>query len=207
MKKVLSFLLFLTFLLLSFTSCSEPEVKEDELFPVVETLVEESKILNVIIFGEGIPTLASGKTVGYYRECNMLILKDWGFESERDIRAAIGRIYTRSMASFMEERAFSSLTAGGAVAGARYYEDEDGILMAKSNADVFMKGEVSYDYSSLRIKSQHRSIVSLEMEATVLSASGDKQVRTIRLEVEKRGDTWKLNSPTYLVYDEYLDNK
>ena len=63
MKKVLSFLLFLTFLLLSFTSCSEPEVKEDELFPVVETLVEESKILNVIIFGEGIPTLASGKTV------------------------------------------------------------------------------------------------------------------------------------------------
>ncbi len=205
MKKVLCFLLFLTFLLVSLTSCSEQEVKEDELFPVVEELIEESKILNVIIFGEGIPTLASGKTVGYYRECNMLILKDWGFESARDIRAAINRIYTHSMRSFMEERAFASLTAGSAVQGARYYEDEDGILMAKSNADVFMTGEVSYDYSSLRILSQRRGIVSLEMEATVSSSSGSTQVRTIKLEVEKEGDEWKLNSPTYLVYDEYLD--
>ena len=205
MKKTLIFLLLFSFLLLFFTSCSEQEVKEEELFPIVEELVEESKILNEIIFGEGIPTLASGETVGYYRECNMLMLKEWGFESAQDIRAAIRRIYSRSMSSFMEERAFASLTAGDAVSGARYYETLEGVLMADGNADVFLTGDVVYDYSTLRIISQHRGIVSLKMEATVESASGLTQVRTIELEVERSGDEWKLNSPTYLVYDEYLD--
>ena len=205
MKKVLCFLLFLNFLSLSLVSCSDQEITKEELFPAVEELVEESKILNEIIFGEGIPTLASGKAVGYYRECNMLVLSDWGFESVTDIKAAIARIYSHSMASFMEERAFASLTAGDAVQGARYYEDEDGVLMAKSNAEVFLTGDVVYDYSTLRILSQRKGIVSMEMQATVSSASGSKQVRTITLEVEKKGNTFKLNSPTYLVYDEYLD--
>lgn len=209
-KRALVIFLSLTLFLLSLVGCGEDSLskeEEQELFDAIQELVEESRVLNEIYFGEGIPVLETGKSVGVYKECNQMILAEWGFDSIDDIKSKTRSIYTESMSSWLSSYAFLSITSGAAVVGARYYEDEDGTLMVSTNADVLLRDDVTYDYSTLEIVSQRNGIVALSMDATVTNAQGKTQTREISLEAEREGSKWKLNSPTYLVYDEGLPSE
>ena len=202
MKKLISFLILFV-LLINICACSEQKYDREEIVKEVEPLLKESQILNDIYFGEGIPLKVNGYTVGVYCEADMSMLSQYGLTDLESIRTKTAEVFSVSMCAWLEEIAFNSFKTGITVEGARYYEDpeKEGRIMVRTTADVYVDGTVTYDLSSLKIVSQRKNIVSTEISATVTTPSGKQRSDTIKLDLIKEQDGWRLHSPTYFVYD------
>ena len=199
MKKLISLLLLL-FLLLSASSCSET-FDPEEMLTEMEALLEESQILNEIYFGEGIPTKENGHAVGVYKEADMSSLEVYGMTDIESIRVKTAEVFSTSMCAWLDEIAFTAFSSGITVEGARYYKDSEDRIMVRTTAEVYVDGTVDYDLSSAKILSQRKNIVSLELQATVTTPSGNTRSDTIKLDLIKEPNGWRLHSPTYFVYD------
>ncbi len=199
MRKALLFLLL--FLCLPMIGCTKEEVDEKELFSSVEALIEESRVLNDIYFGEGIPTKENGTAIGVYREADMISLQAMGFTSIAQIRAKTQEVFSSGMCNWLFGRAFSALSVGNAVELARYYETADkGLLMVQTTAESYLNGDTVYDYTTLKLVSQYRDTVKVTLKATVTTEEGLSRTETIDVDLLKTVDGWRLDSPTYLVY-------
>lgn len=198
-------LLALALLLVSFVGCAGDQVEEDEIFPAARALIEESKVLNELYFGEGIPVRGDVALEGVYAQADRGALQEMGFEGIADIREKTKQVFSPSMCSWLFGRAFSAESTGTGVSLARYYEksDQNNTLMVLTTAEVYLNGAVTYDYSTMKIKGQHRDTVELTLEATVTTEAGLSRKETITVKVIKESDGWRLDSPTYLVYASY----
>ena len=200
MKKLIAFFL-LVMLLLSISACSEKGYGREEIVKAAEPLLKESQILNEIYFGDGIPVKENGHKVGVYQEADISSFAQYGLTDIPSIRAKTAEVFSVSMCAWLEGKAFNSLSTGISVEGARYYEDAEDRIMVRTTAEVYLDGTVTYDLSTLKIVSQRKNIVYTELTATVTTPSGKQRSDTIKLDLIKEQDGWRLHSPTYFVYD------
>ena len=200
MKRFVSFFLLLI-LLLNFGACSEKKYEREEIIRELEILLEESQILNDIYFGEGIPLKMNGYVSGVYAEADMSSLASYGLTDLESIQEKTAEVFSISMCAWLNEIAFNSFKTGTTVEGARYYKDTEDRIMVRTIAEVYVDGTVEYDLSSLKILSQRKDIVSTELTATVTTPEGKQRSDTIKLDLIKEQDGWRLHSPTYFVYD------
>ena len=200
MKKLCS-LLLAALLLFSFTACSQKSYSHKEIEEALEVLLEETHLLNDIYFGEGIPVKQNGYTTGVYQEADMSSLKAYGITDIESLRAKTAEVFSISMCAWLDELAFNAFSSGVTVEGARYYKDSKGRIMVRTTADVYVDGAVSYDVSTMKIVSQRKDIVSCNLVATVTTQSGLTRSDTIKVDLIKEQNGWRLHSPTYFVYD------
>lgn len=200
MKKLLC-LLLAVLLLLSTVACSSPSYSREEILVELEALLDETHILNDIYFGEGIPVKENGYKVSVYQEADMSSLQEYGMTDIESIRAKTAEVFSISMCAWLDEIAFNSFSSGITVEGARYYKDSENRIMVRTTSEVYVDGTVEYDLSSMKILSQRKDIVYTELRASVTTPEGNTRSDTIKVDLIKEQDGWRLHSPTYFVYD------
>ena len=202
---VLSLILILTFTI-PFTSCkakleSDPPKLEDIRERLIY-LIEESKELNVIFFGKGLPVyehdseisnrkmLYFGNNTGNYER----VTENSEYQTPEAIKLAAEKVYSKNYTSALYESAFDGVMTGSTSAYVRFYDSVDGFMQNK-NATEFKVEERIYDYSTLKlIEPSNADYINVEIESYSLS---DKNIKKIYLSFIYENGNWYLDSPSY----------
>ncbi len=166
----------------------------------LEVLLEDSKVLTNIYFGQGIPIKEGGISSGNHTEADMDALAAYGFDSIASIKEKTKEVFSSSMCKWLYERAFTGFKTDTTMQRARYYEDKDGRIMVKTDAEVYQNGAITYDLTTAKIVKRHKKQVTLTMQATVVTPGGLSRSDEIEVVAVKTADGWRLDSPTYFVY-------
>ena len=203
MKKFISIILVITFIL-SFTSCGEESIKynADEVISAAKTLIAKSDDLNTLFWGEGIEYVEDDLySNGYYYPANPLSLGKYGIHTVEDMRNKAREVFS---VSYCESIFSSVLSASGdedVIAGyTRYYEGNYGI-MVYSRAKVILTDEVEYDLSTVKVVGADEKMVYVTVMATVTRGELS-QTRERKVGLVYENGEWKINTPTYMSYQE-----
>ncbi|MBE6684606.1 MAG: hypothetical protein E7592_03005 [Ruminococcaceae bacterium] len=199
---ILSFLLIFS-ATLSLSSCSGNAPNIDDVNERFVYLIEESKELNVIFFGTGLPIyrrdgeLSNRKLVysndnvsGY----NKVLLENSEYLSIDDIKAAADKIFSDEYLSELYESAFDGIMVNDTNAYVRFYDNTEWLYQSVS-AGEFSLSERIYDYSTMEIvKPSNSKYVTVSIESYTLK---DPKRRTVDLTFVYENGDWFLDSPTY----------
>ena len=209
MKKVISVILTLILvstLAFSMQSCksvmfSDPpelsEVRERFIY-----LIEESKELNTVLFGEGLPVYRDGEELAerkmvYYNNNTgnyYLVNEKSRFLTVDSIKLSIEKIYSKEYSADIYESAFDGIMTGAASAYVRFYDNGNKLCQNK-NASVFNITERIYDYSSMTmVEPSSGDYVNIEIDSYTVD---DPTVQRLKLSFVFQNNNWYLDSPSY----------
>ena len=208
MKRILCLVCVLFISLSALCSCNKPKESDEELLSIFSALVEESKQVNTLLFGEGILTDERGEKIGAYREASADSLSSFGVESVADIEEKMQRVYSLSVCAWIKNTLLSSskdTETGTVLTYARYYVGRVD-KADKTQEDVFFVytdynatvGEVSY--SNFEIVTKNKNLVTFSLTIEVTHEGNTKKFDdTITMFKEDHG--WRLDAPTYATYE------
>ncbi len=184
------------------SSCGEEPPELDSVKERFVFLIEESRELNNIYFGHGLPVyraedeLAERRAV--YSSDNISgyskVTEDTELFSVDRIKEATEKIYSEEYRNAIYETAFDGVVTGMAGAYLRFYE-YNGILYQNISAPDFGLSERIYDYSTMKINEGSREdYVHIEVKSYSLE---DMTPRTIYLSFVYENNDWYLDAPTY----------
>ncbi len=187
---------------LSLTSCAG---QPPELEPIKERLVwliEESKELNVIYFGVGLPVyrrdtpLADRLTVYMIDELRSYdrVREESDYPTIEAIKEATARVYSEEYRTALYETAFEGVITGNTSAYMRFYDNTEWLFQNTSIANFTLEERI-YDYSTMQIQEPSEGeYINVSVESYSI-ANGERE--TVYLSFVYENDNWYLNSPTY----------
>lgn len=204
MKRIISLLLAVFVLISVFvlSSCSGSAPKLENVKERFIYLIENSKELNTVYFGKGLPvydrdgTLAKEKGVYYNDELTAYnkVMERSKFLSIDEIKARSMEIYSSEYLSALYETAFDGVMTGSSSAYLRFYESDDW-LYENIYATDFEFSERIYDYSSMQIvKPSNNEYINIIIDSYTLK---DREIKSVSLTFVYENDNWYLDSPTY----------
>ena len=199
---ILSLLIVIS-LIFSMSSCSGKAPEIDGLSERFVYLIEESKDLNVIFFGIGLPVyrrnsdLANRQMI-YYNDSvsgyNRVVLENSKYLNIEDMKEAAEKIFSDEYLSELYESAFDGIMISDTNAYVRFYDNTEW-LYQNINAGEFSLYERIYDYSTMEIvKPSNSKYVTVSIESYTLN---DPTRRTVNLSFVYENGSWLLDSPTY----------
>jgi hypothetical protein len=196
----------------SLASCAKPP-ELSEIKPTIEVLIENSRKVNHILFGEGLPIAyyedkkdAEGNPVPVDTEYENYYLVDPtafyfgegnanGFFMIEQIKVEAEKVYSKEYISALYDMFFTGHYDAdkGGVVRANYIDGENGILKLKAY-HAYIKGDMrTFDYDSIVIiKPSTADFVTFTIDSYK-----DGEKLNIRLTIVKTEDGWRLDSPTY----------
>ena len=165
-------------------------------------LIEESKGINVIFFGEGLPVyireseLSEEKFV-YIGEQNKgyeRVMEQSPYLMLDEIKTAAERVYSSAYCDQLFESGFDGVVVEG-VTLLQYTEISEWLYQSTAK-DVLMKSERVYLYDTMKIvRPSNKEYVNVEIESFLI----DKPdvVQTERLSFIYEDGNWYLDTPTY----------
>lgn len=204
MKRIISLLLAVFVLISVFvlSSCSGSAPKLEDVKERFIYLIENSKELNTVYFGKGLPvydrdgTLAKEKGVYYNDELTAYnkVMERSKCLSIDEIKARSMEIYSSEYLSALYETAFDGVMTGSSSAYLRFYESDDW-LYENIYATDFEFSERIYDYSSMQIvKPSNNEYINIIIDSYTLK---DREIKSVSLTFVYENDNWYLDSPTY----------
>lgn len=183
-------------------SCSSEPPEIDGLKERFVFLIEESKELNVIFFGNGLPVyrrdglLTKRKTV-YFNESlgnYERLMENAEYISIEHIKIVAEEIYSKDYLSDVYESAFDGIMTGETSAYVRFYDDGE-YLFQHINFYDFTLCERIYDYSTMKVVEPYSSnYINVVIESYTLE---DETRREVELSFVFENGNWYLDSPTY----------
>lgn len=209
LTRLLTVILSVAVLLLSFTACGEEHSEEERAALVARAaeLLPEAVRLDDLLYVTGVPLKAGESTTTGYAYADMEALAALGFSSVADIRAKMREIWTERYVSSVERSAiFSSVAAEGQMASYAYVTDVYdkgtdtylGVRVRTPRDEVLHMDASDYDLSTITYVSGLKKSVTLSVTVRVTNADGEVQEkqREIRLALSEDG-VWRLDSGTY----------
>ena len=207
MKKRL-FTIFLSLIVclssvLAMVSCQNSNAPElDDVKERLVYLIEESKELNVVFFGAGLPvfrresSLSDRKMVyssdalsGYDR-----LSENSQYNSIDAIKYAAEQVYSKEYLAAVYEGAFDGILTGNGGAYLRLYDDGT-YLYQNTDLHGFTVNERIYDYSTMKIvEPSSADYINVTVES--YSIKNSKRITITLSFTFERGD-WYLDCPTY----------
>ena len=207
MKKIIfrsALLIFIVLsMLISLCTCNNkmPEL-DDDLRDRFINLIEDSKELNTIFFGAGLPVYYrdneyserlgvyfNDEMLGYYR-----VNENSSYITIDSIKAAAEKVYSKEYLSALYETAFDGVMTGNDSAYLRFYDDGEW-LYQNILANDFELCERIYDYSTMKIvKPSSDSYINVTVESYTLKNSERIE---ITLSFVYENGSWFLDCPTY----------
>lgn len=185
------------------SSCSGKAPNIEDVNERFVYLIEESKELNVIFFGTGLPIYRrdgelSERQMVYYNDkvsgYNKVLLDNSEYLSIDDIKSAADKIFSDEYLSELYESAFDGIMVNDSNAYVRFYDNTEW-LYQNINAGEFSLSERIYDYSTMEIvKPSNSKYVTVSIESYTLK---DPKRRTVDLTFVYENGDWFLDSPTY----------
>ena len=77
--------------------------------------------------------------------------------------------------------------------------------MVYSKFTALLKGEIEYDYTTLRVEGSKKEKVNLLIEATVKNTEGLSQKTTVKVTLVEEENGWRIDNPTYANYNAMKD--
>ena len=195
-------LIAITVTALSFASCSGKSPKLEDVKERFIYLIENSKEINSIFFGSGLPvyereSFLSDKKGVYYDDKYTTyerVMENSRYLTVNEIKEKSEKIYSTEYLKAMYETAFQGVMTGSSSAYMRFYESEDWLYQNLYATD-FNLSERIYDYSSMQIvKPSNSEYVNITIDTYTLE---DKMVKNISLTFVYENGDWYLDSPTY----------
>ena len=182
-------------ILLSLCSCGK-KITVEELKAVLPTLIEESKILNEIYFGEGFGIDGENSNVKanggyYYCDC-----EDFGFYSVSEIKEATEKVFTPAYAAVLYQGAFDGIATESGVEPAKYTEGELG-LMQRADADTYVLPDRVYDFNSLKVQKRNGNSITVRINTSVNGVMSNAVTLIVVREGIEGAYIYRLDSPTY----------
>lgn len=185
---------------ISMTSCGQlPDI--EPLKDRFIYLIEESKELNVIFFGVGLPTYDREgileQRLGIYYDDKLpaynTITPYTPYYNEDGIKESAEKVFSTNYLDKIYEGAFDGIVNSGNTY-MRFYELE-GKLYQSISANDFGLSERIYDYSTMKIvKPSNNEYINVTVETYTLK--DEKRVEITLSFAFERGD-WYLDCPTY----------
>lgn len=188
---------------LSLSSCQNSTAPElDDVKERFVYLIEESKELNVIFFGVGLPVFRRDSSIS---DRKMVYAEDLinGYDrlSENSQHISIDsikyyaeQVYSEEYLTALYEGAFDGILTGNAGAYLRFYDDGNYLYQNTSLYD-FTVNERIYDYSTMEIIAPSSAdYVNVSIESYSIA---DGSRITIILSFTFERENWYLDSPTY----------
>ena len=181
--------------------------KLEEVYDRVVELVEESKEVNTVFYGPGLPVHSINSDYAnfthmyfgfsYYGSYE-IVTDQSKFISVMAIQEKAERIYSQKyLESVLYPFAFTGYAVdnvGGNVSVARYLEDEEWIYLATSGKN-YLEGTRVYDYSTMKISYPGNAKAFYVTMDSWLESSPDK-IEKIRLRIVQQDGQWYLDSFT-----------
>ena len=200
---------------LSLVSCEhDREYDEQEVLTAARELIGKSYLLNEIYYGKGIPCTTDASTAnGYYYEADIRYLMENDFRTLEELRAMTTAVFTEGLCNLIFTTKLSSVIDEDNVQSmSRYYQKysdlegkEPECIMVYTKAINLLTGDILYDYDSLRVDGVKGQYVTVALEAIVFNDKGDSQTATLKIRMLEEDEGWRLDSPTYKVYNDKLD--
>lgn len=215
MRRTRALLLCLVMLLsgLLLTSCKEEEKDRTYDSEVVlreaSLLVEKSKLINFIFWGDGIPTLEGddAEVIGKYTEADSTFLKQNGIKSIDKLKEMTSEVYDKAFCDTIFETKLAALqdVDGNMINLVRYYqktsknekgEEIQGPIMVHTEALAICESNPTYHIDTLTIVGVSGQIVHLTIDVSYGTDSSERITIPVDLIEEESG--WRLVSPTYV---------
>lgn len=194
-------------LVFALTSCGTPMTVE-EIKGALPALIDASKPLNEIYFGEGFDVAGENSDVSamggyYYCDC-----EKYGLYSVTEIKEATEKVFTSDYAEILYLSAFEGISTDTAVEAPKYSEGELGLMQAV-NADVYELPERVYDYESIKIIKEGDDSTTISISSTADGVTQDIEMVIVRYVDEGAPEVtnaegekvptyiYRLDSPTY----------
>lgn len=201
--RIVSVLLLISILILSFTSCSkeEPPSLEDVKDRFVY-LIEESKELNILFFGAGLPVYKRDDVISDRRQIYFkddvygydLITEYSKYRSMEQIKNDAEKVFSSEYLTAIYESAIDGVMVGEDSAYIRFYDNGDS-LYQNTYATDFNINERIYDYSTMKIiEPSSSSYVNVSIDTYSIE---DGVYTTVSLSFAYENGNWYLDSPTY----------
>ncbi len=189
--------------ILSMVSCQNSNAPElDDVKERLIYLVEESKELNVIFFGVGLPVFRresslsdrkmvySGDNLSGYDRLN----ENSRYTSIDSIKYAAEQVYSKEYLAAVYEGVFDGILTGNSGAYLRLYDDGK-YLYQNTDLHGFIVNERIYDYSTMTIiEPSSADYINVTVES--YSIEDSKRITITLSFTFERGD-WYLDCPTY----------
>ena len=212
--KLLSLLLTFVCFSLSLISCERNRTYDEaEVKAAAEELILLSVDLNEIYYGKGIDYSSDVSTSsGNYYEASHSSLKKFGIQTIEDLVKKTTRVYTSDYSNEIFETKIGGVYSGeGSFELSRYYQKTDVLtgenicIMVYSLAKVYLTDTVEYDFENMTVLRSKGERVYVSVPVAVTNEEGKSQKIDIEIALIEEENGWRLDSPTYAKYNEYLD--
>ena len=221
MRRIIS-LIILGACIISLASCDR-RYDENEVREAAALLLEESKLLNEIFYGSGIPYINDeSRADGAYYEADYSYTSSHGIQTVEDIKEMARAVFSEGYC----EQIFSTILSpvgddDKIYYMARYYQKTDSLsgenisIMVYSLARIFLYDSYEYDLSSITVDGSKGERVYISVGVNVTdSETGELHTVTRSIALIEEEDGWRVDSPTYAqyskenaYYDELQNNK
>lgn len=220
-KRVLLLLVAIT-LLFSLISCTDDgkdgnknrEYNSAEVEQAAKTLIEKSLSLNEILYGKGFEW-EEGESNEIYKKASSDSLNYYGVNTVSELKQKISEVFSTKYIELLNKSdVFSSVKDDDAVRFyTRYFEDKDengkNCIFVYTDYDYVLKNKYEYITEPKAVRSEgDLVIVKATVRASIIGENGQvTKVRDFEQEIKmiEENGAWRLNSETYIVYDEYRD--
>ncbi len=203
-KRIISMILVIMMLFVSLCtqSCAGKAPELDEIKDRMIWLIENSKEVNVLFFGKGLPTydresLLSAELGIYYDDGDKIynkVMELSRYKNTDEMKREAEKVYSSSYLGAIYETAFDGYLTGSTSAYLRFYEDSDWIYQSTYAPDYELSERI-YDYSSIKmINPSNDKYINITVDTYTLK---DRKIKTISLSFAYEGGNWYLDSPTY----------
>lgn len=216
-KRALALLLSLVIVissLFTLTSCDR-SYNEEEVIAVAGELLPTARMLYSVYYGNGISYISSGYSDGDYREADSVHLASLGFESVEQLKNISYSTFSNKYCDNIFSNYLESFEADGKVYNyARYvqvYDVNDQskpayILVYYKHKPVF-EDKMTYNMSSIRALRSKGDYVIMSVDVTVENEEGKTQTSTIEFSLFEEKTGWRIASPAFANYNNYLDHE
>ena len=184
------------------SGCSGKAPEIDSVKDRIVYLIEGSKQINEIYFGEGLPVYVrdsdlSKESFVYIGEQNKgyeKVMEVSPYLMLDEIRTAAERVYSAAYCEQLFESGFDGVVVDG-VTLLQYTEISDWLYQSTAK-DVLMKSERIYLYDTMRIvRPSNKEYVNIEIDSFLVDKP--EKIQTERLSFIYEGGDWYLDTPTY----------
>ncbi len=204
MKRIIVICLIIITLLstTSLISCSRRAPELDDVRERFIYLIENSKKVNMIYFGSGLPVyeregvIATEKGIYYNDELPAYnrVMEISSYLTVDEMKQLSNEIYSTEYMADIYETAFDGVMTGSTSAYLRFLETSNWIYQNRYATDYNLSDRI-YDYSTMEIvKPSNGEYVNINIESYTLE---DRTRKTVLLTFVFERGNWYLDSPTY----------
>lgn len=186
------------------------EYDKAEVEAAAKVLIEDSKLLNYIYWGKGIPYVDNKNlSSGNYYPADEDYLNSIGIKTIDDLKKMTEMTYSDKVCQWIYSTVLSSVYSDTAVAGLARYEqvytgknnDEPAYIRVYTEADYWLVDEVEY-YPTVEALRSEGEIVCVLVLVTVTNPEGKVMNKNLTVRLIEEEDGWRLDAPTYARYYE-----